>query len=110
MKFSRTLALLLLLFAVYWSFKSLMPPYSPDQDVELEAFSTDRALEHVKQLSMEPHAVGFPGHERVKDYIISELNKMGLTTTVQDGYTAGDWGNLSKATNILARIEGSLQD
>ncbi|MBC70799.1 MAG: peptidase M28 [Muricauda sp.] len=107
MKFSRTLALLLLLFAVYWSFKSLMPPYSPDQDVELEAFSTDRALEHVKQLSMEPHAVGFPGHERVKDYIISELNKMGLTTTVQDGYTAGDWGNLSKATNILARIEGS---
>ncbi|WP_108245354.1 M28 family peptidase [Muricauda brasiliensis] len=107
MKFSRTLALLLLLFAVYWSFKSLMPSYSPDQDVELEAFSTDRALEHVKQLSMEPHAVGFPGHERVKDYIISELNKMGLTTTVQDGYTAGDWGNLSKATNILARIEGS---
>ena len=107
MKFSRTLALLLLLFAVYWSFKSLMPSYSPDQDLELEAFSTDRALEHVKQLSMEPHAVGFPGHERVKDYIISELNKMGLTTTVQDGYTAGDWGNLSKATNILARIEGS---
>ena len=78
MKFSRTLALLLLLFAVYWSFKSLMPPYSPDQDVELEAFSTDRALEHVKQLSMEPHAVGFPGHERVKDYIISELNKMTI--------------------------------
>ncbi|NVN16778.1 M28 family peptidase [Muricauda sp. HICW] len=107
MKFSRTLTLLLLLFAVYWSFKSLMPSYSPDQDLELEAFSTDRALEHVKQLSMEPHAVGFPGHERVKDYIISELNKMGLTTTVQNGYTAGDWGNLSKATNILARIEGS---
>ena len=107
MKFSRTLALLLLLFAVYWSFKSLMPSYSPDQDVELKAFSTDRALEHVKQLSMEPHAVGFPGHERAKDYIISELNQLGLTTTVQDGYTAGDWGNLSKATNILARIEGS---
>lgn len=107
MKFSRTLALILLFFAVFWSFKSLMPSYSPDRGIAAEIFSTDRALAHVKQLSKEPHAVGFPGHERAKDYIISELNKMGLPTTIQEGYTAGDWGNLSKATNILARIDGS---
>src|SRR6056297_264281 len=107
MKFSRTLALILLALAVYWSFKSLMPVYKAKKDVPTDSFSTDRALEHVKELSKEPHAVGFPGHERAKDYVISELKKMGLTTTIQDGYTAGDWGNLSKATNILARIEGS---
>ncbi|MBW8242998.1 M28 family peptidase [Muricauda oceani] len=107
MKFSRTLALILLFAAVYWSFKSLMPTYDADEKIPKESFSTDRALEHVEQLSKEPHAVGFPGHERTKDYIISELNKMGLKTIVQEGYTAGDWGNLSKATNILARIEGS---
>ena len=107
MKFSRTLALILLFAAVYWSFKSLMPTYDADEKIPMESFSTDRALEHVEQLSKEPHAVGFPGHERTKDYIISELNKMGLKTIVQEGYTAGDWGNLSKATNILARIEGS---
>ena len=107
MKYSRTLALILLALAVYWSFKSLMPTYKTNEEVSLESFSTDRALEHVKQLSKEPHAVGFDGHERVKEYIISELNKMGLEPTIQDGYTAGDWGNLSKATNILARIEGS---
>ncbi len=75
----------------------------------MESFSTDRALEHVKQLSKEPHAVGFPGHEQAKSYIISELKKMGLETTTQEGYTAGDWGNLSKATNILARIKGSTK-
>lgn len=107
MKFSRTLALILLFFAAYWSFESLMPSYKANEDIALEAFSTDRALEHVKQLSKEPHAVGFPGHKRTKDYIISELNTMGLETTIQEGYTAGDWGNLSKATNILARIQGS---
>jgi len=107
MKFSRTLALIVLALAVYWSFKSLMPVYKTSKEVPIDSFSTDRALEHVEQLSKEPHAVGFPGHERTKDYIISELNKMGLKTTIQDGYTAGDWGNLSKATNILARIEGS---
>ncbi len=84
-----------------------MPSYKPNEEVSMESFSTDRALAHVKQLSQEPHAVGFPGHERAKSYIISELKKMGLETTTQEGYTAGDWGNLSKATNILARIKGS---
>ncbi|MFT0713700.1 M28 family peptidase [Flagellimonas lutimaris] len=107
MKFSRTLALILLFIAVYWSFKSLMPVYKANKDVSTVSFSTDRALEHVKELSKEPRAVGFPGHERVKSYIISELKKMGLETTTQEGYTAGDWGNLSKATNILARIKGT---
>ena len=107
MKFSRTLALILLFIAVYWSFKSLMPAYKANEDVSTDSFYTDRALEHVKELSKEPHAVGFPGHERAKSYIISELKKMGLETTMQEGYTAGDWGNLSKATNILARIKGS---
>lgn len=107
MKFSRTLALILLIFAVYWSFKSLMPSYKPNKEVSLQSFSTDRALTHVEQLSKEAHAVGFPGHKRAKSYIISELKKMGLETITQEGYTAGDWGNLSRATNILARIEGS---
>ena len=32
---------------------------------------------------------------------------MGLETSVQKGYTAGDWGNFSKAENITARIKGS---
>lgn len=107
MKFSRTLALMLLIFAVYWSFKSLMPSYKPDKGISLRSFSTDRALTHVEQLSKEPHAVGFHGHERAKSYIISELKKMGLETITQEGHTAGDWGNLSRATNILARIQGS---
>jgi len=107
MKFSRTLALLLLFLAAYWSFHSLMPNYNPDADSAPNSFSNDRALSHVKSLSIEPHAVGFPGHARTRAYIISELNKMGLETTIQEGYTAGDWANLSKATNILARIKGS---
>ncbi len=107
MKFSRTLALILLFIAVYWSFTSIMPSYHADLQNPAQEFSTDRALEHVKNISIEPHAVGFPGHERVRSYILAELNKMGLKTQIQDGYTAGDWGNLSKASNILARIEGS---
>ena len=32
---------------------------------------------------------------------------MGLETAIQEGYTAGDWANLTKPVNILARIKGS---
>ncbi|MDT0605916.1 M28 family peptidase [Croceitalea rosinachiae] len=106
MNLSRTIALFLVALAVYWSFKSLMPSYKTGQEVATASFSVDRALEHVKNISAEPHAVGFIGHERTAAYIIGELNKMGLQTSIQEGYTAGDWGNLSKATNIIAKIKG----
>ncbi len=97
----------LLVLAVYWSFHSLMPSVS-DRDIERTyGFSTDRALEHVKEISRKPHAVGFPAHSEVRDYVVQALEAMGLEVSLQQGYTAGDWGNFSKATNIVSRIEGS---
>jgi len=107
MKRSKTPALLLLVLAVYWSYKSLMPSYTGNIENPSRSFSTDRALVHVKNLSKEPRAVGFKGHSNAAAYIISELHKMGLHPTTQEGYTAGDWANLSKVTNILAKIKGS---
>ena len=101
------LTLLLVLLAIYWSINSLTPQYSPDSKLPQTNFSTDRALQHVKQISKQPHGVGFPGHSKVRAYIIGELQKLGLETSTQEGYTAGDWANLSKAENILARIKGS---
>ncbi|PIB37853.1 M28 family peptidase [Maribacter sp. 4G9] len=106
-KTASVLVLLLLTLAVYWSITSLMPTYSPDMDSNETDFSTDRALAHVEAISSEPHGVGFPAHKKVRSYIVSQLEKMGLQTQLQSGYTAGDWANLSKATNILARIKGT---
>lgn len=104
---SSFVTLLVIVFAIYWSFRSLMPTYATDANIENTAFSTDRAIEHVKQISQKPHGVGFPAHQEVRNYIIAELEKMGLETSLQEGYTGGDWANLSKAINILARIKGS---
>jgi hypothetical protein len=84
-----------------------MPGYKSDLAKGISDFSTDRALVHVKNISKAPHAVGFPAHKAVREYLLAELQKMGLETSLQEGYTAGDWGNLSKATNILTRIKGS---
>ncbi len=106
-RFTTILTALILLLAIYWSFRALMPQYKPNASSAMTSFSTDLALQHVKRISEKPHAVGFEGHAEVREYIVAELEKMGLETTIQEGYTAGDWGNLSKAVNILARIKGS---
>ncbi len=101
------LTILLLILAIYWGFRSSMPVYKNEGLVSESLFSTDRALLHVKNMSQNPHAVGFPAHAEVRDYIVSQLKKLGLEPSLQEGYTAGDHGNLSKAINIMARIEGS---
>ncbi len=106
-KFASLITLLLMLLAIYWSFRTSVPSYHQGAEISDTSFSTDRALSHVKQISKEPHGVGFPAHRTVRGYIISELGKMGLKTSTQEGYTAGDWANLSRATNILARIKGT---
>ncbi|VAW13182.1 Peptidase, M20/M25/M40 family [hydrothermal vent metagenome] len=99
--------LVLILLAIYWSFHSSMPVYESDASIAETSFSTDRALEHVKQMTQKPHAVGFKAHHQVREYVIAELKKMDLKISIQEGYTAGDWGNFSKAVNILAKIKGS---
>ena len=106
-KFASVVSLVLIVFAVYWGFRSSMPVYKNDVSVSDTLFSTDRALKHVKAISQKPHAVGFPAHKEVRKYIIDELKKMGLETSIQEGYSLGNGTNLSKVKNILARIEGS---
>ncbi|MGB5668401.1 MAG: M28 family peptidase [Maribacter sp.] len=104
---SKIITVLLILLAVYWGFKSSMPTYENVKNIPETDFSTDRALTHVASISKKPHGVGFPAHAEVRSYIISKLQALGLETSTQEGYTAGDWGNFSKATNILARIKGT---
>ncbi len=106
-RFPVILSLFLILLAIYWVFRSTMPNYKVNSQVALDSFSTDRALQHVKRIAQKPHGVGFAAHAEVEQYIVEALQKMGLETTLQEGYTAGDWGNFSKATNILARIKGT---
>lgn len=106
-RFSKSTTLLLILLAIYWSFRSAMPSFNDETNTPKEVFSTERALKHVESMSKNPHGVGFPAHGEVRSYIVSELEALGLETSLQEGYTAGDWGNFSKATNILARIKGA---
>ncbi|OQD43998.1 peptidase M28 [Croceivirga radicis] len=107
MKLTKLLCLLLLVAAAYWSIRSLMPSYQENKPVATDHFSVDRALKHVEEISVAPHAVGFKAHATVRAYITKALKEMGLEVTIQEGKTIGDWGNLSNAVNIISKIPGT---
>ena len=86
---------------------TMMPHWTSDEEGSLSEFSTKRALTQVEAISKQPHYVGSKEHEVVANYLIKELNKLGLETSVQQGYTLSDWGNLVQSKNILARIKGT---
>jgi hypothetical protein len=96
--------ILVVLAALYYT---MMPQFTSDKDTSLVDFSATRAFEQVKAIAQKPHYVGSKNHEIVANYLQQELESLGLETTIQEGYTLSDWGNLVYSKNILARIKGS---
>jgi len=85
----------------------MIPQWVSSDDALLSEYSTKRALEKVKVISENPHFLGSDNHKIVGDYLVKELQSLGLEVKVQEGTTFSDWGNLTKSKNILARIKGS---
>jgi hypothetical protein len=104
--FKKIIAILLICLAVYCSFDALLPNTISTIDAPETSFSTQRALIQLKEISKKPHFIGNQAHQEVRDYIVKELEKLGLETQIQEDYSMSQWGNLSKPKNILARIKG----
>ncbi len=116
MKRSHTfLSFLILLGLLYYSFFSLMPQYETQADTLETEFSTARALVPLKEISKAPHFIGTEENARVREYLMSELTKLGLNPQTQEGYVFSEYGyikeeklgNLDKPVNIVAKLTGS---
>ena len=108
--YSSLLSILFILGILGFVFATMMPQGTTDDEVPLSEFSTKRALEQVKNISQKPHFVGSENHEVVANYLVKELQNLGLETSIQEGFAFSDWGTLTKCKNILARIKGSNSD
>jgi hypothetical protein len=106
-EYSSFISILFILTILGLLFVTLMPQWTSDDEGPLTEFSTKRAFEQIKNIAEKPHFVGSKNHETVAQYLQNELHKLGLESTVQEGYTLTDWGNLVKSKNILARIKGN---
>ncbi|MGB5242677.1 MAG: M28 family peptidase [Lutimonas sp.] len=102
-----TISFLLIVFTIFWTISNLRPNPQGDH-VPPDQFSTERALVHVKKMSEKPHYVGSKAHAEVRDYIVEELEKLGLSVEIQDQIAINrKWRAGANTKNILAKIEGT---
>ena len=106
-KFSSFLSILFIAGIIGLIYYFMMPQWVSKEEGSLSEFSTQRALGKVKIISKKPHYIGSENHKIVGDYLVKELQSLGLEVQIQEGTTLSDWGNLTKSKNILARIKGS---
>ena len=101
------IAFLIIIVAVWLNFNFDQPQYEADDNISLTKFSTARAFVHVEAIAKEPHYLGSPTHNQVRNYIVDELQELGLEVQTQEGYNLNKRGALARPQNIIARIEGS---
>lgn len=106
-KYASLLSVFVLLLVLAAGYFLQMPQTIDYEDQNLANFSTKRAFKTVENLTKEPHYVGSANHDVVAMQLVRELNLMGITTQVQEGYTMSDWGNLVQSKNIIGRIKGT---
>lgn len=100
-------SLLFICIAVWFSFYSSQPGTIEALDAPETTFSTQRAFTHVDAIAQKPHYVGTQAHSHVRNYIVSQLQEMGLQPQTHDGYSLTKRGTLVRPQNILARLEGT---
>lgn len=88
-------------------FATIYPWSSSHSDEQPNKASVNRAVKHIKTIAEKPHFVGSKNHEKVREYLQAELQKITCDVQRQEGSTLTEWGNLVPVSNILARIKGT---
>tara|TARA_B100000787_G_scaffold115335_1_gene86023 strand:+ start:1858 stop:4155 length:2298 start_codon:yes stop_codon:yes gene_type:complete len=101
------LSLLIIILAAIWGFYDLSPSGVKTPQTSTD-FSINNALSHLKEISKEPHHTGTEAHKTVQNYIVSELQKLGLDPTIQTQTIMNKkWFAGTTVENIIVKINGS---
>ncbi|SHI87031.1 Peptidase family M28 [Mesonia phycicola] len=92
---------------VFVSFYSLTPKPNDFAKHNNLGFSLENANKHIKNISKKPHSIGTKAHSEVRNYIVQELQKMGLQVQTQKGYNLNKEGVFTAPENIITKIKGS---
>ena len=107
-KYASAISFLIIIATIYFSYSSLMPTKISNAKTPLTEFSTERALVHLKEITKKPHYTGSIEHRNVQNYIVKQLEQLGLKTEIQQQMAVSEKFRVSTVTqNILARIEGT---
>ena len=108
------LFLFLVLVASLAMFLSQQPPSPLPASIPASEFSAERAFRHVEALVHEPRPVGTAAHMQARNYIVTELQALGLSpqiqeTTFVDPQSPVYPGMIVAGTvqNVIARLPGT---
>jgi hypothetical protein len=106
------LALLSTVFVVGLSLAGVLlggPPGPEPASASPSAFSSARAMLHVREIAQRPHPVGSADHARVRDYLAATLEGMGLTVERQAAVARRGTTTvrMARVENLVARIKGN---
>lgn len=106
--FSGIASFVFILFLVWLSFDSLLPSEAASINAPDTEFSAQRALVPLQEIAKAPHYHGTKEHTRVGHFIISELEKLGLETQLQEAFILSNNNKrLVRPKNIVARLKGT---
>ena len=105
-KYTSLISIIILILTFYWSYSDLTPSKVTNEFNSDTEFSIENALSHLKVISKEPHYTGSKGHLIVQNYIVNELNKMGLIAKVKNQVAISKWRSSTNTANITASIKG----
>ena len=101
------ISLLLIFSTCFFALNRTIPRAKISDDVPTDEFSVNRALDHLKIIAARPHYVSSAYHEKVEEYLVSELQKLGLEVEIQEEEVLGKKSFAgTRVRNILTRIEG----
>lgn len=100
----RLLALVILIISILFTLHYQQPDVNQFEK-KYPDYSLTKVLAHIQRISAEPHYTGSQAHTQTRDYIVQQLEGLGLKPEVQSGYVLNE-GLLVKPQNIIARIKG----
>jgi hypothetical protein len=73
-----------------------------------DKYATGRALNHLSKISQKPHFIGNDEHQKVKQYLIDQLQKLGLEVKEQNQLGINKkWRAVTQTQNVYAKIKGT---
>ena len=101
----------LLAVAMWLAWATEQPPAPLPVSAPADTFSAGRTLQHLERIAGgEPTPVGSAGGDRIRDYLVTQLQALGLDVEVQTGVGAHAFENTTivagRAENIVATLPG----
>lgn len=103
-------ATLIIGLSIFWIIMQMSTPEPLKSSTSLKNFSAERAMEYIKPVTQNPHPTGTLENEKVLNYIVKTVKKIGYKCDIQQGtsFLRSDFLNYraSNVKNIIVRIKG----